>query len=693
MVTNAAGSVTSGSATLTVNVPPAIAAQPQAASVVVGQPATFSVTATGTAPLAYQWRKNGATIASATNSSVTIASATTADAGTYDVVVSNVAGNVTSAGAVLTVNAPPTISAQPQSVSVRVGLAASFSVTAAGTAPLSYQWRKNGTPIAGATATTFAIATTTLGDAGTYDVIVTNPVTSVTSATATLTVTVVAVTVAPLSPNVGTQATQRFTATVTGTSNTSVSWTVQEMGGGTIDAAGNYTAPSTVGTYHVKATSNDDNTKSATATVTVFAAGSIRIYQIGLPVGVAATVHLAGPGGFTADLTEQDATVSGAPIGAYVVTIPSVTSGGTTFQPLEPGPTLNLSLTLNATLLNGVTFAPLAPVGVGSIAATGATAQEHIDLGAVLLPNGHALVTGGLVAITEDYDPATGVWTSVGSHGSTVDFFTPLALMTNGKVILASGGYQTASPTTWIYDPVPKSWSQAASLAVARTLHTVTALANGKVLVTGGFNNAGTNLASAELYDPVANTWTTVGSMSAARTRHTATLLANGKVLIVGGIAGAVRPGTAELFDPATNQFTVLSSTPLSGRWSHQAARLPNGKVVIVGGNGDNYLDIELFDPATNTFSSNARLKIGRLYLAASVLADGRVFINGGGSGDAVASTEIYNPTTGSVVFGPNLTVSRQEHQSVTLPNGTVLIVGGRGVNNTARKVVDLFTP
>ena len=140
VVTNTAGSVTSAVAVLTVLVPPSITAQPTNLSVVGGANASFSVTASGTAPLSYQWQFNGAGLAGATGTSLTLASVQPTNGGSYTVVVTNTAGSVTSAVAVLTVLVPPAITAQPTNLSVVEGANASFSVTASGTEPLSYQW-------------------------------------------------------------------------------------------------------------------------------------------------------------------------------------------------------------------------------------------------------------------------------------------------------------------------------------------------------------------------------------------------------------------------------------------------------------------------------------------------------------------------------------------------------------------------
>src|SRR6266404_3800551 len=196
IVTNSAGSVTSASATLTVNGSSAIAItrQPVSQSVTIGQSATFSVTATsGTLPLNYQWQKNGANIAGATLSTyMTPATAASDNGATFDVIVTNSAGSVTSASATLTVNGSSaiTITTQPVSQSVTIGQTATFSVTAtSGTLPLNYQWQKNGASIASAISSSYTTPGTTILDNGaTFEVIVTNATGTVTSSAATLTV-------------------------------------------------------------------------------------------------------------------------------------------------------------------------------------------------------------------------------------------------------------------------------------------------------------------------------------------------------------------------------------------------------------------------------------------------------------------------------------------------------------------------
>jgi hypothetical protein len=140
--------------------------------------------------LHYQWRKSGVNILEATNSSYTTPATVAADNGSvFSVIVSNNGGSVTSHNATLTVRTPPTITTQPANKTVRAGQTAKFSVTAAGTTPLHYQWMKNGVNIIGATGSSYTTPPTTAADNGAlFAVIVSNAAGSVTSNNAILTV-------------------------------------------------------------------------------------------------------------------------------------------------------------------------------------------------------------------------------------------------------------------------------------------------------------------------------------------------------------------------------------------------------------------------------------------------------------------------------------------------------------------------
>ena len=167
-----------------------------------GSNATFSVSALGSAPLTYQWRlngvnlTNGARISGANGTNLAINALLPGDSGSYVVVVSNLYSVATSQVAMLSVFIPPGISVQPANLTILTGSNASFSVTPSGSAPLSYRWQMNGANlsdggrISGAATNSLTIMAATPNDAGSYSVVITNPVGSVTSLVATLTVLV-----------------------------------------------------------------------------------------------------------------------------------------------------------------------------------------------------------------------------------------------------------------------------------------------------------------------------------------------------------------------------------------------------------------------------------------------------------------------------------------------------------------------
>src|SRR5439155_200100 len=131
--------VTSAVASLTVLVPPAITLQPQSRTNIAGTTATFNGSGSGTAPLTYQWQFNGANISGANGTHFSLGNVQATDAGNYRMLLTNAAGSVTSAVAVLTVLVPPAITLQPQSHTNAAGTTATLSASASGTAPLIYQ--------------------------------------------------------------------------------------------------------------------------------------------------------------------------------------------------------------------------------------------------------------------------------------------------------------------------------------------------------------------------------------------------------------------------------------------------------------------------------------------------------------------------------------------------------------------------
>ena len=191
VVSNASGSVTSSAASLIISgIPPSITSQPSSTTVSAGTNVTLAVTASGSPTLTYQWRKDFSPLAGATGSALVIHDAQSANAGSYDVVVTNSVNSATSSAASVVVNpAGPTITVQPASLTTAINGTATFSVTAVGTEPLSYQWRKGGSELLGATASTLVLAGVSATTAGSYDVVVHNSIADATSSPAVLTVT------------------------------------------------------------------------------------------------------------------------------------------------------------------------------------------------------------------------------------------------------------------------------------------------------------------------------------------------------------------------------------------------------------------------------------------------------------------------------------------------------------------------
>jgi hypothetical protein len=173
---------------------PTIGGQPSSKTVTAGQTVTFTVAASGASPLSYQWQRGGAAISGATSSAYTTTATTSADnGGQFRVIVSNSKGSVTSNTATLTVNSAmvsPIISSQPTNITLSEGATATFSVTASGTSPLSYQWQKNDSIINEATSSTYTTPATTGADNGArFAANVSNAAGSTTTNDATLKVT------------------------------------------------------------------------------------------------------------------------------------------------------------------------------------------------------------------------------------------------------------------------------------------------------------------------------------------------------------------------------------------------------------------------------------------------------------------------------------------------------------------------
>ena len=183
----------------------------------------------------------------------------------------------------------------------------------------------------------------------------------------------------------------------------------------------------------------------------------------------------------------------------------------------------------------------------------------------------------------------------------------------------------------------------------------------------------------------------TIGDRSAAYDGHTATTLDDGRVLFAGGSDSVVSRDALEVFDPQTQEFSVLPNTMTTVRVQAVATRLADGRVLITGGSdalGAVLTSAEIFDPVTDSSTAVASMGTGRVLHTATLLADGRVFVAGGavgfdladplGSiGNVVASSEVYDPVADTWTPGPNFSNPRIGHGATLLPDGRVLVAGG----------------
>jgi hypothetical protein len=342
---------------------------------------------------------------------------------------------------------------------------------------------------------------------------------------------------------------------------------------------------------------------------------------------------------------------------------------------------------------------------------------------ATLLHSGRVLVHGGVEWIfppgdpppspqikflpTADlYHPDTNEWIVTGS--THIPRFTHTAtLLPDGSVLVvggASGVGATAILETEIYNPVTQAWSFTNPLHFARSQHAATPLQDSRVLVVGGLGTSGI-LGSAEIFNPATQEWTDAGSLSNPRyDQFTATLLSDGRVLVVGGFTNITSPRfSAELFDPsAVPPWTPAEDLQSGSRFGHTATLLPNGEVLVAGGarvdDQTPLASCELFDPVTGHWVSTGSLNKPRMGHTATLLQSGIVMVAGGG----LQTPEFFNSATGEWTEGPDMSIPRSgasqtvlrwdRHEPLVV---NVLVAGGRDASSPGTNTLDsaeLFT-
>jgi hypothetical protein len=239
------------------------------------------------------------------------------------------------------------------------------------------------------------------------------------------------------------------------------------------------------------------------------------------------------------------------------------------------------------------------------------------------------------------------------------------------------------------------------SLSTARQAPAAAPLADGRVLLVGGFDGA-TLLSSSEIFNPAMGAFSGSGLFTPARSGAAAALLFGGKVLVVGGASASGSRSDAALFDPATDLFTPTANPMGADRFSPGAATLPDGTVLVAGGfkTGTGALqDAEIYYPGTDSFGvpiGMGAMGTKRQAPAVAPLPGGKVLIAGGHNGvTAVASAEIYNPatTTFSSAGIGSMSTPRFAAAAAPLPDGRVLVAGGQNTAGAVLASAEVFDP
>lgn len=382
------------------------------------------------------------------------------------------------------------------------------------------------------------------------------------------------------------------------------------------------------------------------------------------------------------NLSQLLLTLGGIPAGSNPIIIPATSPVNfpTTLDFSDPGfdtafPGLSLVSEVDATAHLQVHFSTLsvtlAGTGIGSARVTSNPAG--INCGTICTA---AHVKGSSITLSATGPGFTG-WNGGGCTGTGTCVVTLISITT----VTATFGTSLSTMT------------------IPRAGHADVRLANGQVLITGGFSASifpSPALNTAELYDPTTNTFTALtGKMVSTRTNHSATLLPDGKVLLAGGQIDTMNGDgntSAELYDPASQTFTAIPNTMKVPRGGHVAVLLPNGQVLLAAGFNGGFTDLpiahntaELYDPATQTFTAiAAKLTSSRTDRpAATLLSNGKVLIVGGGARNNLIlnTAEIYDPTTHTFeALSATMTSARVGHRATLLSTGKVLLTGGADV-------------
>ena len=340
-----------------------------------------------------------------------------------------------------------------------------------------------------------------------------------------------------------------------------------------------------------------------------------------------------------------------------------------------------------------------------------------------VLPDGTLLVAGGsngsnVLRTAELFDPKTRTFKTTGSMYEARDLHTA-TLLPNGNVLVV-GGFTTNALSTGstsgaeIYYPKSHAWRPTSPLITTGgtlnpvTAHTATLLADGSVLVTGGYQSGQNGiqyLDTAAIYYSTSATWSPITSMMGGgsqwkRAFQTATLLQDGRVLFIGGINqnGLLSAGNGAfgvIYDPkgptdgAGSYWYTIAAPPIgTGLENHSAVLLPDGNVLVAGGNdgfGETntsmiYTPSGVGNGCGSWTATVTNLNISRLNGTVTALPNGTVAALGGATalGNSINSVETFSVWASSWQINQNtLKSNRANHTATVGLDGNIYVIGG----------------
>jgi hypothetical protein len=341
---------------------------------------------------------------------------------------------------------------------------------------------------------------------------------------------------------------------------------------------------------------------------------------------------------------------------------------------------------------------------------------------ATLLDDGRVLVAGGRTAINdgvheftktcESYNPDLGTWSMTTNFVGPARYSHQAIKLPNGTVLIVGGTLKKVvhpwfvehTTSCELFDPVANTWTLTGAMQTVRAAHSLTLLADGRVLAVGGTSlRTGENadwLSSCEIYDPAAGTWSATGSLNEARGGHGSVVLDDGKVLMGGGGHSL---SSCELYDPQTGNWSMAAEMNVGRLLNEESfAKLSGGRILVAGGRTDQAVlsSCEVYDQGTDSWSFVGSLNEPSDVPQIAALPDGSVLRAAGwpGGESVTNSSERYDPATESWSIQGHLTESHGNHTVTILQDGRALVAGGLSLidwpnNNTWTRVCEIYTP